>query len=213
MPDARIQLEFENPIQLLVSVILSAQCTDVRVNQVTPALFARFPDVAALASADPTEVERLVRTCGLFRAKAKAIVSASRAILEEHGGIVPASREALERLPGVGRKTAGVVAIHLGQDFALPVDTHVRRLSNRLGWTRETDPDRVERALQEWVPRERWTEAHHLLIWHGRRTCTARSPACERCVVRHLCPKIGVVRRREAGPRTLARLTRRRVAR
>ena len=192
MPDARIQLEFENPIQLLVSVILSAQCTDVRVNQVTPTLFARFPDVGALARADAAELEALIRTCGLFRAKAKAITSAARSILEEHGGIVPSSRAALEELPGVGRKTAGVVAMHLGGDFALPVDTHVRRLAYRLGWTRETDPDRVEGALRDLVPRERWSEAHHLLIWHGRRTCSARSPACQRCVVRRLCPRIGV---------------------
>jgi endonuclease-3 len=206
MPDARIQLEFENPIQLLVSVILSAQCTDVRVNQVTPTLFARFPDVGALAHAELAEVERLIRTCGLHRAKSKAIISAARAILAEHGGVVPASRAALEELPGVGRKTAGVVAMHLGGDFALPVDTHVRRLAYRLGWTTETDPDRVESALQQLVPRERWSEAHHLLIWHGRRTCTARSPACHRCVVSKLCPRIGVaVPRRALSARPRAR--------
>jgi endonuclease-3 len=213
MPDARIQLEFENPIQLLVSVILSAQCTDVRVNEVTPMLFGRFPDVAALAHADVSEVEKLVRTCGLFRAKAKAIVSAARSILEEHGGVVPSSREVLDRLPGVGRKSAGVVAIHLGRDVALPVDTHVRRLANRLGWTAETHPDRVERDLQQLVPRERWTEAHHLLIWHGRRTCTARGPACERCVVNALCPKIGVPGRTGRQRRAVVPATRRRATR
>ena len=195
MPDARIQLDFGTPIQLLVSVILSAQCTDVRVNQVTPALFARYPDVGSLAHAAPSELEDLIRTCGLFRAKAKAIISAAQAILEQHAGVVPSSREALEQLPGVGPKTAGVVAIHLGDNVALPVDTHVRRLAKRMGLTTETDPDRVEQRLQELVPRERWTEAHHLLIWHGRRTCTARSPACDRCVVRDFCPKIGVIRR------------------
>jgi endonuclease III len=204
MPDARIQLDFGTPIQLLVSVILSAQCTDVRVNQVTPALFARYPDVAAFAHADRAELEQMIRTCGLFRAKARAIVSAARAVLEEHGGAVPASREALEQLPGVGRKTAGVVSIHLGESLALPVDTHVRRLAKRMGLTRETDPDRVERRLQELVPQERWTEAHHLLIWHGRRTCTARAPACERCGVNHLCPKVGVIQRRERQTRVMA---------
>jgi endonuclease III len=209
MPDARIQLDFGTPIQLLVSVILSAQCTDVRVNQVTPALFARYPDVAAFAHADRAELENLIRTCGLYRAKAKAIVSAARAILEEHGGVVPSSREELEQLPGVGPKTAGVVAIHLGPDFALPVDTHVRRLAKRMGLTTETAPDRVERRLQELIQRERWTEAHHLLIWHGRRTCTARSPACDRCVVRDLCPKFGVVRRRDREGTTLALAARR----
>jgi endonuclease-3 len=168
------------------------------VNQVTPTLFARFPDVAALAQAELADVEAVIRTCGLYRAKSKAIISAARSILEEHAGVVPASRDALEQLPGVGRKTAGVVAMHLGGDFALPVDTHVRRLAYRLGWTTETDPDRVERALQQLVPRERWSEAHHLLIWHGRRTCAARSPACDRCVVRKLCPRVGVAIPRRA---------------
>jgi endonuclease-3 len=192
MPEARIALHFESDIQLLVSVILSAQCTDVRVNQVTPALFAAYPDSAAYARARPEQLWPLIRSCGLFRNKAKSIVAAMRAIEKEHGGRVPRTREGLEALPGVGRKTAGVVLLHLGAAHAFPVDTHVGRVSRRLGLTREQDPDKVERDLMHLLPPERWGTAHQLFVWHGRRTCTARSPACERCPVKTLCPKVGV---------------------
>jgi endonuclease-3 len=137
-------------------------------------------------------VEPYIQTCGLYRNKAKNIVAAAKALVAQHGGEVPRSREALEKLPGVGRKTAGVVCIHLGGDAAFPVDTHVKRLAGRLGFTRETDPDKVERDLQALLPPERWMKGHQLLVWHGRRTCFARSPACERCVVADLCPKRGV---------------------
>lgn len=192
MPDARIELDYRTPLELLVAVILSAQCTDKRVNMVTPALFQRFSDAQAYAEAEPPDVEPFIRTCGLYRAKAKNIVAAARALVQEHGGRIPLQRDALEKLPGVGRKTAGVVCIHLGGDAAFPVDTHVKRLAFRLGFTTKADPDKVEADMQAVLPSERWTLGHQLLVWHGRRTCFARSPACERCVVADLCPKKGV---------------------
>jgi endonuclease III len=192
MPDVKIALEFGTDIELLVSVILSAQSTDVGVNRVTPALFAAFPDAAAYAAARPEELWPHIRSLGLFRNKARSIVAAMQAIEREHGGRVPREREALERLPGVGRKTAGVVLVHLGAAQAFPVDTHVGRVSRRLGFTRHEDPDRVEQDLMVLVPEERWGRGHQLLVWHGRRTCMARAPACSRCVLDDLCPKRGV---------------------
>jgi endonuclease III len=192
MPDVRIELDYRTPWELLVAVILSAQCTDKRVNLVTPALFQRFPDAAASASASVEEVEPFIQSCGLYRAKAKNLIAAARALVAEHGGEVPRSRALLETLPGVGRKTAGVVCIHLGGDDAFPVDTHVKRLAWRLGFTRHEDPDKVEMDMQALLPSERWMKGHQLLVWHGRRTCFARSPACERCPVAPLCPKKGV---------------------
>lgn len=192
LPEARIQLEFQTPLELLVSVMLSAQCTDARVNQVTPALFARYRSARDYANADLAELQSYIRTCGLFRNKAKNLVATGRALVENYGGTLPRTREALQSLPGVGRKTAGVVVISLGSDDAFPVDTHIKRLAHRLGLSREDDPDKVERDLQALVPREWWARGHQLLIWHGRRTCTARAPACERCVLASLCPKLGV---------------------
>ncbi len=192
MPDVKIALEFQDDLQLLVSVILSAQSTDVGVNRATPALFGRYPDAAAYAAARPEDLWPYIRSLGLYRNKAKAIVAAARAIAEEHGGRVPRTREALEALPGVGPKTAGVVLVHLGAGHAFPVDTHVGRVARRLGLTREEDPDRVERDLEALVPEERWAKAHQLFVWHGRRTCIARAPACSRCAVEALCPKRGV---------------------
>jgi endonuclease III len=192
MPDVRIALEFEDDLQLLVSVILSAQSTDAGVNRATPALFARFPDAARYAVAQPEDLWPYIRTLGLFRNKAKAIVAAMRAIATEHGGRVPRAREALEALPGVGRKTAGVVLVHLGAGHAFPVDTHVGRVSRRLDLTRELDPDKVERDLMALLPEARWAKGHQLFVWHGRRTCIARAPACSRCPVNDLCPKRGV---------------------
>jgi endonuclease III len=192
MPDVRIALEFRDELQLLVSVVLSAQSTDVGVNRATPALFARFPDAAAYAAARPEELWPFIRSLGLYRNKATAIVAAMQAIARDHGGRVPRTREALEALPGVGRKTAGVVLLHLGAAQAFPVDTHVGRVSRRLGLTRQADPSRVERDLMARVPEARWGEAHQLFVWHGRRTCVARAPACSRCPVDDLCPKRGV---------------------
>lgn len=189
-PQAGIQLDHADPTQLLVSVILSAQCTDVRVNQVTPEVFRRYPDLAAFAAAEPAELEGLIRSCGLYRNKAASIVGAARAILEHHGGAVPATREALMALPGVGRKSANVI---LSNAFGVPafaVDTHVGRLARRLGLSRSHSPDAVERDCTARFPRDRWSRAHHLLIWHGRRCCHARNPGCERCVLATLCPSV-----------------------
>ena len=194
MPDVRIALEFQDDLELLVSVILSAQSTDAGVNRATPALFARFPHAAAYAAATPEELWPYVRSLGLFRNKAKAIVAAMKVIAAEHGGRVPRTREALEALPGVGRKTAGVVLVHLGAAHAFPVDTHVGRVARRLGLSRESDPTKVERDLTAIVPEERWAKAHQLFVWHGRRTCKALAPACSRCPVEPLCPKRGVPR-------------------
>ena len=192
MPEAHIELDYRTPLELLVAVILSAQCTDRRVNLVTPALFQRFADARAYAGASAAEVEPFIQTCGLYRAKAKNLVAAAKALVAEHGGEVPRSRAALEKLPGVGRKTAGVVCIHLGGDDAFPVDTHVKRLAFRLGFSGHTHPDKVEEDLQKLLPSTRWTLGHQLLVWHGRRTCLARAPACERCPVAELCPRKGV---------------------
>ncbi|HET6923187.1 MAG TPA: endonuclease III [Anaeromyxobacteraceae bacterium] len=201
MPEARMALRFGDDLQLLVSVILSAQTTDARVNQVTPALFARFPDAAAWARAEPEDLWPLVRSLGLYRTKARAVVGAMRIVEAQHGGRVPRTRQALEALPGVGRKTAGVVLLHLGAEHAFPVDTHVGRVSRRLGFTREIHPDRVEEDLRRLLRPERWGTAHQLLVWHGRRTCAARTPACRRCPVEDLCPKRGVLGVRGLGPR------------
>ncbi len=194
MPEARIALHSANDLELLVSVILSAQCTDARVNLVTPALFARYRTAAAYARARPQDLHPFIRSCGLHRTKARSIVGAARALVRDHDGRVPRTREELEALPGVGRKTAGVVLIHLGAGNAFPVDTHVGRVSRRLGLSRELDPSRVERDLMQLLPPDRWGRAHQLFVWHGRRTCSARAPACERCPVEDLCPKRGVER-------------------
>jgi endonuclease III len=192
MPDVRIALAFQSDVELLVSVILSAQSTDVGVNRVTPALFASFPDAAAYAAAVPEALWPFIRSLGLYRNKAKAIVAAMRVIAGEHAGRVPRVREALEALPGVGPKTAGVVLVHLGAAHAFPVDTHVGRVSRRLDLSRHTDPSKVERDLMALLPEERWAQGHQLFVWHGRRTCQARAPACSRCPVEPLCPKRGV---------------------
>jgi endonuclease-3 len=194
MPDAHIELDYRTPVQLVTAVILSAQCTDKRVNMITPALFARYPDARALADADTHELEEMIRSCGFFRSKAKSLKGMAKGVAELHGGQVPTVRAELAALPGVGPKTAGVVTVQLGGEPAFPVDTHVKRLARRLGYTRQTDPSRIEEDLQALVPREMWGKGHQLLIWHGRRTCFARSPACERCVVRDLCPRIGVAK-------------------
>ncbi|WP_371823542.1 endonuclease III [Myxococcus sp. CA056] len=205
MPDAHIELDFRSPLELLVAVMLSAQCTDKRVNMVTPALFQRFPNAHAYAEVQPADVEPFIRTCGLYRAKAKNIVAAAKILVGEHGGQVPLQRDTLAELPGVGRKTAGVVCIHLGGDDAFPVDTHVKRLAYRLGFTTHEDPDKVETDMRSVLPIPWWTKGHQLLVWHGRRTCFARSPECDRCVVAELCPKKGVARATTEKPKGSAR--------
>jgi endonuclease-3 len=194
MPDVRIALHYGSDAELLIAVILSAQSTDVGVNQATPALFAAFPDAAAYARVRPEELWPFVKRVGLYRNKSKAIVAAMQAIVREHGGKVPRDRERLEALPGVGRKTAGVVLVHLGAAPAFPVDTHVGRVSRRLDLTREENPDKVERDLCALIPEARWAKGHLLFVWHGRRVCKALAPACSRCPVDELCPKRGVPR-------------------
>jgi endonuclease-3 len=192
MPGARIELDFGSDLQLMVAVILSAQSTDKGVNRVTPGLFAAFPDAAALARAEPERLWPHIRTLGLFRNKAKAIVAAARRIVEVHGGLVPRTRAELEGLPGVGQKSAGVILLQQGVEAAFPVDTHVGRLARRLGFTRQLAPGKVEAELRELFPPEHWAHGHQLLVWHGRRCCTARAPACGRCPVEAICPKQGV---------------------
>ena len=187
-PDARIALAFETPLELLVATILAAQCTDERVNQVTRALFRKYRTVADWAGADPATLEAEIRPTGFYRAKTRAILGMARALVERHRGEVPRSRDALTELPGVGLKTANVVLGNaFGQD-ALPVDTHVFRVAQRLGLGRSEDPDRLHDQLVEVLPRGRWTRAAHLFQAHGRRTCVARKPACPVCPVRALCP-------------------------
>ena len=186
-PDAKPALNFENPFQLLVAVILSAQCTDVKVNMVTPALFADYPTAEALAAADPLDIEPYIKTCGLFHNKAKNLVATARALVEHHGGEVPADHEALTRLPGVGRKTANVVmSCAFGAD-AIAVDTHVFRVSNRLGLADAGDVLKTEQQLMENIPQNQWSLAHHWIIFHGRRVCAARKPSCESCTLRLWC--------------------------
>jgi len=192
-PDARTALHFVNPLELLVATILSAQTTDVRVNMVTPALFAKYKTAADYARAAPGVLEKEIRTTGFFNSKARSLRRAGAAIAAEHGGQVPDTMEALVRLPGVGRKTANVVLGNaFGKDEGFVVDTHVGRLSRRLGFSRQTDPVKVEIDLMEIIPRGRRALAAHQLIFHGRQICHARKPQCEICPVLSLCPRIGV---------------------
>ncbi len=187
-PEIVIPLDHESPFQLLAAVILSAQCTDERVNQTTPALFARYPDARAMAAADPAEVERLIFPTGFFRAKTRSLIGMARAVVERFDGEIPGRMEDLVALPGVGRKTANVM---LGHAFGVPgvvVDTHVLRLSRRLGLTDQTDPVRVERDLMSMWPRAAWSDTTMRMIYHGRRVCVARRPRCEACVMSDFCP-------------------------
>lgn len=191
-PDARCELDFSTPLQLLVATVLSAQTTDVRVNQVTPALFAKYPDAAALAAADRAELEDLIRPTGFFRAKSDALLKLAARLVEDFGGEVPRRLDQLVTLPGVGRKTANVV---LGNAYGIPgitVDTHVGRLARRFGWTDQTDPVAVEHDLGALFERRDWTMLSHRMIFHGRRTCHARRPACGACPVARDCPSFGV---------------------
>jgi endonuclease-3 len=192
-PDAHCELDFETPLQLLIATILSAQCTDKRVNMVTPDLFRNYPDAKSLAAANPETLEGQIRSTGFFRNKTKSLLGMSAAVTERHHGEVPSTMEELVNLPGVGRKTANVV---LGNAFnineGIVVDTHVGRLSVRLGLTNETDPVRVEQVLMPLIPRDDWTLVSHLLIFHGRRVCLARTPRCESCVLADVCPSARV---------------------
>ncbi|MEW6876030.1 endonuclease III [Trueperella pyogenes] len=187
-PDAECALNFTNPFELLVATILSAQTTDARVNQITPQLFARFPDPVALAGATLSELEEILHPLGFFRAKARSLSGVGRALVEVHDGVVPRTLEELVALPGVGRKTANVV---LGNAFGVPgitVDTHVGRLTRRWGWTKQTDPVKAERELMDVMPREEWTMDCHRIIFHGRQVCHSRRPECGACVLADVCP-------------------------
>jgi len=204
-PAARISLDFETPWQCLAATILSAQCTDERVNRVTPELFRQIPDVAAMAAAPLERIQELIVTTGFFRQKAKSLQSAARAIVERFGGNVPERMEDLVTLPGVGRKTANVILGHIHGQPGMVVDTHVRRLSRRLGLTREMDPEKIELGLQKLLPPSEWTGFSMRLILHGRRVCFARGPRCTDCALLPDCPQVGVaanlrVRRRKAVP-------------
>ncbi len=188
-PDAHCELDFRTPLELVVATILSAQCTDKRVNMVTPALFHRYPTAAAMAAARVEELEEIIRSTGFYHNKAKSIIGMARVLVAHYGGEVPRSLEELVVLPGVGRKTANVVLGNaFGVNEGVVVDTHVARLSHRLGLTKETDPVKIELALIPLFERRDWTMLAHLLIWHGRRTCDARKPKCAECVLRDICP-------------------------
>jgi len=188
-PDAHCALTHESPFELTVATILSAQCTDERVNMVTPHLFREYPDPESLAGARQEDLEEIIHSTGFFRNKAKNLIAMAEAVTEEHGGEIPRSMAELVKLPGVGRKTANVI---LGNAFdineGVVVDTHVRRLANRLGFTRNDDPVKIEKDLIQLFPRDRWTMLAHLFIFHGRAVCVARKPRCEICPVSHLCP-------------------------
>jgi endonuclease-3 len=190
-PDAGPELDFTSPLELLVATILSAQCTDRRVNAVTPALFAKYPDAFAYASANQEEVEELIRPTGFYRAKATTIIGMGAKLTQDFGGEVPSTVEELVSLPGVGRKTAFVV---MGNAFGLPgitIDTHFGRLARRFGWTTNTDPVKIERDIELIFPAKDWTRLSHLVLWHGRRVCHARKPACGACSVSKKCPSFG----------------------
>ncbi len=187
-PDAKTALDHHNDLQLLIATILSAQCTDARVNLVTPALFKRFKTAQDFVAASQPEVEKYIKSCGFYHSKAKNIRGTATKIVEEHGGKVPDTLEKLVELPGVGRKTANVLLGTIHNVPGVIVDTHCGRLGRRLGFTRQTDPVKVERDLMKLWPREIWSRFSHLLVFHGRSTCFARSPKCSECVVRELCP-------------------------
>jgi len=188
-PDAHCELDHETPLQLLVATILSAQCTDKRVNMVTPLLFKTFPTAASLADADPEKLEEIIKSTGFFRNKTKSLIGLGKALVERHNGEVPDSMDTLVKLPGIGRKTANVILGNaFGKNEGVVVDTHVARLSHRLGLTKETDPVKIEQDLIPLFPRKDWALLSHLLIFHGRRVCVARAPKCEICVLNDICP-------------------------
>lgn len=191
--DLTTGLTFETPVQLLIATILSAQCTDERVNMVTPTLFRRFPRAEDLAAAEPEEIETIIHSCGFFRNKTKNIQGAARGLIERFGGEVPRTMEDLLTLPGVARKTGNVVLFHaFGINAGIAVDTHVQRLSRRLGLTEATDPRKIEADLTDITSREQWGRLSDVLIWHGRRVCDARSPQCGSCVLADLCPSASI---------------------
>ena len=204
-PDAHCELVHRNAFELLCATILSAQCTDARVNLVTPVLFARYPDARALAAADQADVEAIIRSTGFFRNKAKSLIGMAQAVVADHRGRIPRTMEELRVLPGVGRKTANVILGNAyGINEGITVDTHVGRLSRLLGLSSHEDPEKLEQDLMPLVPREKWTLVSHLLIFHGRRVCIARRPRCAECVLADLCPSAGRVPGAQPVPRSRA---------
>lgn len=204
-PDAHCELDHESPYQLLVATILSAQCTDVRVNMVTPALFKRYPGPKQLAKAEQGELEEIIRSTGFYRNKAKNLIACAQTLIDRHRGEVPRSIEELSALPGVGRKTANVVlgnCFNINEGFV--VDTHVKRITGLLGLTKRTDPEKIEQDLMELFPQEAWCETSHLLIFLGRRTCIANRPQCDLCVLADICPSRGKIGARAKAPRAAA---------
>lgn len=191
-PDAHCELDFANPLELAVATILSAQCTDRRVNEVTPALFAKYRAAEDYAGADRAELEQLVRPTGFFRNKTDSLIKLGQALVERHGGQLPRGHADLVKLPGIGRKTANVIISNVFGAQAIPVDTHVTRLARRWGWTRETDPHKIELDLQQLFERRDWTMLGHRIIFHGRRVCHARKPACGACALAGDCPSFGI---------------------
>lgn len=191
-PNVRCELEFKNPLQLLIATVLSAQCTDKRVNAVTPALFKRYRSAKDFAGADLRELQTLIKSTGFYRAKAKNIKGLALAIVTEHGGKVPDQLVDLVKLPGVGRKTANVVLGHAFNTPGITVDTHFGRLSRRFGWTTQIDPGKVEFEVMELIPQKEWTNLSQRMIWHGRRICHSRRPACGACPLATLCPSYGI---------------------
>jgi endonuclease-3 len=205
-PDAHCELNHSNPLELLIATILSAQCTDKRVNIVTPQLFKKYPTAEDYATARLPELEEEIKSTGFYRNKAKSITKATKNIVEKHGGKVPNTMAELVALGGVGRKTANVVLGNaFGINTGIVVDTHVARLSQRLGLTKETDPVKIEVTLMNLVPQDQWTMFSHWLIWHGRRRCYARSPDCSNCEIRAVCPQIGVPKEIVKSVKTLKR--------
>ncbi len=187
-PNATCSLDYKNPVQLMVATILAAQCTDERVNIVTKSLFKQYKSAKAFANAPDGELEEAIRTCGFYRQKSKSIREACRDIVEKHGGKIPNSMEDLVKLRGVGRKTANVLMAECFEPVGVIVDTHCKRLSNRLGFTTKSDPDKIEQDIMKLLPQEHWRMYSHCLVFHGRAVCNARSPKCSECVVRNLCP-------------------------
>ena len=195
--DAVCSLEFRRPLELLVATILSAQCTDARVNLVTPEVFKRFPDAPALGAAPPGALEDVIRSTGFFNAKSKSLRGMAKALVEKHGGEVPRTMKELYALPGVGRKTANVVLGNVwGEPDGVVVDTHVGRLARRLGWTKHEDPAKAERDLNKIIPKKRWTWISHALIQHGRRICSSQRPKCDLCTLADICPKVGIEKKK-----------------
>ena len=194
-PDARVTLDFKDPLQLLIATILAAQCTDERVNQVTKDLFKKYRQASDYARADLETLEGEIRSTGFFRNKAKSIIGCGQALVQKFNGKVPQILEELTSLPGVGRKTANIILGNAFNQQAVAVDTHVKRVTHRLGWAKVEDPDKIEFELMEVIPRDRWTLGCHQLVFHGRNICEAKKPKCSICPVNKLCPKVGVTAR------------------